>query len=98
MASRLGHPNSSVVQTLIQNKNLPIITNKISFCNDWGFYSSESVANNPLEIVHAGPYPVTSHDRFRYYIVFTDEFSQFSWIFFLTSKAETLTVFHKFKP
>ena len=59
-----------------------------------------SCSSFPLEIVYSdlwGPAPLLSHNGFRYYIVFVDDFSRFSWIYFLRSKDEVLRVFSTFK-
>jgi hypothetical protein len=44
-----------------------------------------------------GPIPSNWHFGFRYYILFTDEFSRFTWIYFLTRKSEVVTIFEAFK-
>ena len=61
---------------------------------------STSVYSSPLELVYSdlwGPSHVTSTNGFLYYITFVDAFSRFTWIYLLKSKAETFTVFKKFK-
>jgi len=40
---------------------------------------------------------LASTNDFLYYITFVDVFSRFTWIYLLKSKAETFTVFKKFK-
>ena len=45
-----------------------------------------------------GPVNVTSIDGDRYALVIVDEFSKYTWVYFLTSKAETpLTVIDHIK-
>jgi Reverse transcriptase (RNA-dependent DNA polymerase) len=64
------------------------------------FASSTTTANNPLEIVHCdvwGPSPVISHTGFRYYVLFTDQYSRFNWIFFCATKSAVATIFEQFK-
>ncbi|KAJ9556147.1 hypothetical protein OSB04_010761 [Centaurea solstitialis] len=48
-------------------------------------------AAHPLELIHCdvwGPSPVESHDNFRYYIVFVDDHSRFSWLYPLSRKSD----------
>jgi transposase InsO family protein len=49
-----------------------------------------------LQLIHAdlvGPLPTTSLQGSRYFVVFTDDHSRKSWVFFLKSKAETFSKF-----
>jgi hypothetical protein len=51
-------------------------------------------------VVHSdlwGSSPIVSKNDFRYYVHFVDEFSKFSWIYFLRTKDELVDVFMKFK-
>ena len=44
-----------------------------------------------------GPAPFNSSNRYRYYLLFVDDFSRFSWLFLLKHKFEVLTTFKHFK-
>jgi hypothetical protein len=69
--------------------------------------SSNSISTTTLEIVHSnlwGPSPIVSKNDFRYYVVFfryyvvfVDDFTKFSWIYFLRTKNELSSVFTSFK-
>jgi hypothetical protein len=51
-------------------------------------------------VVHSdlwGSSLITSKNDFRYYVHFVDEYSKFSWIYFLHTKDEIVDVFTKFK-
>jgi Integrase core domain len=87
---------------------LPLTASKLNNYNDCNkakahilpFKSSSCFSSSPLEVVHSdlwGPAPITSSNGFRYYVHFTDEYSRFSWIYFLHSKDELVTVFSLFK-
>ena len=57
-------------------------------------------ASSCLEIIHAdlcGPMQTTSFGGSRYFLLFTDDHSRMSWVYFLQSKAETFETFKKFK-
>ncbi|GJT33050.1 putative ribonuclease H-like domain-containing protein [Tanacetum coccineum] len=52
----------------------------------------ERIIRNPLELLHMdlfGPVSVESINKKRYCLVVTDDFSRFSWVFFLATKDET---------
>jgi Integrase core domain len=64
------------------------------------FNSSSSTASQPLELIHSdlwGPAPVLSKFGFHYYVLFIDDYSRFTWIYFLHSKDELTHVFKIFK-
>ncbi|GKA45344.1 ribonuclease H-like domain-containing protein, partial [Tanacetum coccineum] len=53
---------------------------------------SERIIRKPLELLHMdlfGPVFVESINKKRYCLVMTDDFSRFSWVFFLATKDET---------
>ncbi|PKU76821.1 Retrovirus-related Pol polyprotein from transposon TNT 1-94 [Dendrobium catenatum] len=59
-------------------------------------YLSTNVSKTVLSLLHSdvwGPFPITSQLGFRYYVLFVDDFSKFTWIFPLLNKSE---VFNKF--
>ncbi|CAN7140793.1 unnamed protein product, partial [Brassica rapa subsp. narinosa] len=106
---RLGHPNMEVLQMLSRNK--AIVFTKTSFqtlCDacqvgkscQLPFLSSEFVSTHPLERIHCdlwGPSPIVSAQGFKYYVIFTDNFSRFTWFFPLKLKSDFLAVFLKFQ-
>lgn len=66
------------------------------------FHKSESRAEDKLELVHSnlcGPMSITSLSGFLYYVIFIDDFSRKTWIYFLKSKEsdEVLSRFKEFK-
>lgn len=64
------------------------------------FSSSISTTSFPLEIVHSdvwGPSPITSCKGFRYYIILVDDFSRFTWIYFMANKSDVAQIFSRFK-
>jgi Reverse transcriptase (RNA-dependent DNA polymerase)/GAG-pre-integrase domain/gag-polypeptide of LTR copia-type len=106
--ARLGHPSFPTTRLVLNSNNLPISSSTLSHCNDCNkakahvlpFHSSSSIASSPLEVIHSdlwGPSPVVSTTGFKYYVHFIDEYSHFSWIYFLHSKDELVKVFSLFK-
>jgi transposase InsO family protein len=53
-----------------------------------------------LELVYSdlcGPFPSKSLTGSRYILTFIDDFSRYSWVYFLSAKSETFSVFKSFK-
>ncbi|KAJ3691762.1 hypothetical protein LUZ61_020926 [Rhynchospora tenuis] len=105
---RFGHPSNSVTMKLLKDFALPCTSLSLETCNDCmiakshklSFSSSSSCTTSPLELVHSdvwGPSPIVSKNNFRYYLIFVDDFSRFTWIFFMSNKSEVLSIFTRFK-
>jgi GAG-pre-integrase domain len=82
---RLAHSSSSI----LQHQHLACKSNKLDVCDSCSkakshrlpFVSSTSQATKSLEVVHCdlwGSSPITSHNGYRYYVLFTDEFSRYN--------------------
>ncbi|GJS99263.1 putative ribonuclease H-like domain-containing protein [Tanacetum coccineum] len=59
----------------------------------------ERTIRKPLELLHMdlfGPVSVESINKKKYCLVVTDDFSRFSWVFFLATKDETTKILCKF--
>ncbi|KAL0341549.1 UNVERIFIED_CONTAM: Retrovirus-related Pol polyprotein from transposon RE1 [Sesamum calycinum] len=110
MAQGLGHFNFQGLKILHQKKmmtDLPQIqavegaceaclqgnnTRSHSFRNSWR-------AKAVLELIHTdvcGPMR-TSHEQNRYFILFIDDYSRMTWVYFMREKSEVFKVFKKFK-
>lgn len=64
------------------------------------FSSSDFVSSRPLERIHCdlwGPSPVVSPQGFRYYVIFIDNFSRFTWLYPLKLKSDFYSVFLLFQ-
>lgn len=66
------------------------------------FAACQITAKHPLEIVYSdlwGPSPILSTEGYRYYVVFVDAFTHYTWLYPIRQKSDTLNVFktfHKF--
>ncbi|KAL4291772.1 hypothetical protein GQ457_14G025100 [Hibiscus cannabinus] len=57
-------------------------------------------ASECLKLIHAdlcGPMQTESLGGSRYFLLFTDDYSRMSWVYFLTNKSETFENFQRFK-
>jgi transposase InsO family protein len=64
------------------------------------FPSSDSRSKGILDLVHSdvcGPMTVASLGGFLYYVIFIDDFSRKTWIFFMKTKDEVFSRFQEFK-
>ncbi|CAH9120171.1 unnamed protein product [Cuscuta epithymum] len=56
-------------------------------------------ATSPFDLVHTdvwGPYRVTSTLGFRYFVIFVDDFSRYTWLFLMKERFELFHIFQTF--
>jgi GAG-pre-integrase domain len=106
--ARLGHPSTSTTLEVLNSNALPCSSKHLSLCQNCCMIKSHKLPFTfntifscaPLEIVHSdlwGRSPVMFHNGFHYYIIFIDDFTRFSWIYFLKTKDKVTNVFTLFK-
>jgi transposase InsO family protein len=64
------------------------------------FPISTSRTSKPLQLVHSdvhGPMKVPTHQGYRYWVTFIDDFSRFKAVYLLKQKSETFAAFKQFK-
>ena len=57
-------------------------------------------ASSPLELIHSdlmGPFPHLSINKVRYVITIVDDFSRYTWVYFLRQKSEVFWHLKDFK-
>lgn len=106
---RLGHPHKEILQLLAKNKSIVLNKKDCSLFFDscqlgkscrLPFLASETVISKPLERISCdlwGPSPVVSTQGFKYYVIFIDNHSRFTWFFPLKLKSDFLSVFVRFQ-
>ncbi|KAL5563802.1 hypothetical protein UlMin_033549 [Ulmus minor] len=105
---RLGHVSSVILQKVLSNCNLSCSINKNLICSSCQyakshrlpFQLSHSRASSPLDLIHTdiwGPAPVLSTSGSRYFILFVDDNTRFTWLFPLQTKDQALQVFIQFR-
>ena len=63
----------------------------------------KSFSNRTLQVLHlihsdlVGPMHASSVENSHYFVVFTDDYTCKSWIYFMTAKSENFQMFQKFK-
>ena len=105
--ARLGHTSSSRVQQLASRGLLGSVSIKIFDCVSCQlgkqlvlpFNTSESISTDIFDLIHSdvwGPSSVSSIDGSRYFVVFVDDYSPYSWIFNMKHYSELLQVYSNF--
>ena len=105
---RLGHSNSRVLQQLQTSKEIQVNKSRsnpvcqpcqMGKSSRLQFFQSSSHVASPLHRIHCdlwGPSPVSSSQGFRFYAVFIDDCTRFSWLYPLHNKAEFYGVFTEY--
>ena len=107
---RLGHANPKILEALKRNDFIDFsswskapricVSCQLGKSCRKSFNLSNNKADFPLQKVHCdiwGPAPITSTQHFRYYVLFVDDYSRFSWLYPLKQKSDFLECFLKFQ-
>jgi len=108
--SRLGHPSFKTVNHVIKANSLPTLQsneNPVVFCDfcplgkskQLPFHSSTRITTHVLELIHTDLWtsPIYSLSGCKYYIIFVDDFTRYTWFYPLHHKSDTYSCFVKFK-
>lgn len=104
---RLGHPHKHILESLRSRHLIPSFSFSDEFCISCGLGKSHQLPFNkvnhcsksPLELIHADLWQssIASNMGFRYYVIFVDDYSRYSWISPLVRKSDTFINFRIFK-
>ncbi|TXG69141.1 hypothetical protein EZV62_004076 [Acer yangbiense] len=106
--AKLGHPAPLILKRVLQTLHFPFNVNSPHFCDSCKlgklhrlpYKRNDITAKVPLELIYSdiwGPAPILSNDGYRYYIVFVDAYTRYSWVYPLHLKSEALSMFIKFQ-
>lgn len=106
--SRLGHPSSTILNTIVSHFSLPISSSeKHLSCSDCllnkthklPFAQSSIVSNRPLQYIFTNVWtsPITSVDNYKYYLILVDHHTRYTWFYPLNHKSQTKETFIRFE-
>jgi hypothetical protein len=101
--SRLGHAFLPRVQLLASQGHLGSVDLKSFDCischlgkqTHLSFNKSESLSSTPFDLVHSdiwGPAPVPTEGGSRYFVIFLDDYSRYTWIYLLQHRSELISL------
>ena len=99
---RLGHPSDIVLSNMfssLNNASHGCEVCRFSKQTRLSFSSSVTQKSRPFELVHSdvwGPAPLESHDGFKYFVIFVDDYSRATWLYLLKSTSEVASIFQDF--
>ncbi|KAG7565206.1 Integrase catalytic core [Arabidopsis suecica] len=107
--SRLGHPSPPILSSVISSFSLPVssISSKHLVCTNCHINKSHKVSFSDTSIVSTKPLhylfsdvwtsPIMSIDNSKYYLIFVDHFTRYTWFYPLKQKSQVKEVFIAFK-
>ncbi|CAL5391000.1 unnamed protein product [Camellia sinensis] len=103
----LGHPSLHKMKLICNKLKLPQTVSSSSFpckhccmakSHRLPFSLSTTSINKPLALIHSDVWgPFHSASSIKYYVLFVDDFSKFTWLYPLHFKSEVFTKFIEFK-
>ncbi|KAL5537784.1 hypothetical protein UlMin_045380 [Ulmus minor] len=106
--SHVGHASPDIVHRILKDCKVSVKHNKDHVCSSCQyaknhrlpFHLSNSRAASPLDLIYTdiwGPAPLLSTAGARYFILFVDDNTRYTWIFPLQTKDQALKTFIQFK-
>jgi hypothetical protein len=105
--SRLGHVSLPRIQTLVSKGLLGSVSSSPFDCMPCQldkqpalpFNNSESIASATFDLIHSdvwGPSSIPTVGGSRYFVIFVDDFSRYTWIYLMKNRSEVLTIYRDF--
>ncbi|KAL5762227.1 hypothetical protein ACOSP7_018491 [Xanthoceras sorbifolium] len=105
--SRLGHISFSRLRSLISSGHLGSITDEHFDCiscplakqHALPFNNSDSTSHAPFDLIHSdiwGPSPTTTVGGSKYFVIFVDDYSRYTWLYLLHSRSELSKTYFDF--
>ena len=105
--ARLGHPSLSRFQLLASQGHLGSVQFQKFDCTSYHFgkqtklpfNKSDSFSSAPFDLIHFdiwGPAPVPTEGGSKYFVIFVDDFSRYTWIYLLHHRSELVSIYQTF--
>ena len=107
--ARLGHPSSAVFKSLVSQFSLPVSASDLKpfSCFDCllnkthklPFHTNSIHSNRPLQYIYSDVWssPLISQDGYKYYVIFVDHYTRYTWLYPLKLKSQVLPTFIAFQ-
>jgi hypothetical protein len=100
---RLAHVGMKNLHKLLKGEHIVGLTNvhfeKDRVCSAWHPHKNIMTTDRPLELLHMdlfGPIAYISISGSKYCLVIVDDYSRFTWVFFLLEKSQTQEILKRF--
>lgn len=106
---RLGHLSFPILKNVVSSSSLPHMQSltSSSLCSDCSinkahklpFSQTSIVSTRPLEYIFSDVWssPIVSIDNFKYYVIFVDHYTRYTWLYPLKTKSQVRETFIPFK-
>ena len=105
--AHLGHPFLSHLQLLASQGHLGSVQFQKFDCTSCHFgkqtkllfNNSDSFSSTPFNFIHYdiwGPTPVSTEGGSRYFVIFVNDFSRYTWIYLLHHRSELVSIYQTF--
>jgi hypothetical protein len=105
--SRLSHVSLPRIQTLVSRGLLGLVFSSPFDCMPCQlgkqpalpFNNSESITSATFDLIHSdvwGPSLIPTVVGSRYFVIFVDDFSRYTWIYLMKNRSEVLTIYRDF--
>ena len=106
---RLGHPSSSVLKNIVYVYSLPCSKSlsESALCPDCPinkthklpFAQNTITSNRPLQYIFSDVWssPILSIDNYKYYLIFIDNYTRYTWYYPLKTKSQVRDIFIPFQ-
>jgi transposase InsO family protein len=107
--SHLDHVSLPRIQTLVSRSLLGSVSSSPFDCmpcqlakqSALPFNNNESIASATFDLIHSdvwgpSPVPIVGGGGSRYFVIFVDDFSLYTWIYLMKNRSEVLTIYHNF--
>ncbi|KAG7572644.1 Reverse transcriptase RNA-dependent DNA polymerase [Arabidopsis suecica] len=108
--SRLGHPSPPILSSVINTFSLPVSTSSsstnllcshchINKSHKLSFAENSIKSTKPLEFLFTDVWtsPITSVDNSKYYLIFVDHYTRYTWFYPMKHKSQVKEIFPVFK-